>query len=130
MDQPRKALGHIYGLAVRFPAPSPTDTTPLLVGEGIETVLSLLTAIPGTSGAATLSAGSLAAFTLPHNLTRLVIAADNDPAGLNAAHQLHDRSTHLGIHTTTITLTTTDFNDELTTLGSTAIATRYGPMTQ
>ena len=127
VDQPRKALGHIYGLAVRFSAPSPPDNAPLLVGEGIETVLSLLTAIPGIHAAATLSAGSLASFTLPYNLTRLVIAADNDPAGLNAAHQLHDRSTQLGIHTTTITPTNTDFNDELITLGPDAIATQYRP---
>ena len=73
MNQPRKALGHIYGLAVRFSAPSPPDNAPLLVGEGIETALSLLTAIPGIHAAATLSAGSLASFTLPYNLTRLVI---------------------------------------------------------
>ena len=93
-------------------------------------MLSLLTAIPGIPAAATLSAGSLASFTLPYNLTRLVIAADNDPAGLNAAHQLHNRSTQLGIHTTTITPTNTDFNDELITLGPDAIATQYGPLIQ
>ena len=41
---PRKALGRIHGLAVRFGAPS--DNAPLVVGEGIETVLSLVTAVP------------------------------------------------------------------------------------
>ena len=41
---PRKALGRVYGLAVRFGVPS--DDAALVVGEGIETVLSLVTAVP------------------------------------------------------------------------------------
>ena len=130
LAQPRKALGRIYGFAVRFQTLPTTDNTRLLVGEGIETVLSLLTAIPRIPAAATLSAGSLTAFALPPNLTHLVIAADNDRAGLNAARQLHDRSTRLGIHTTIITPTNADFNDELTTLGPAAITTWYGSLIQ
>ena len=40
--RPRKALGRVHGLAVRFGNPAPAT---LLVGEGIETVLSLVTAM-------------------------------------------------------------------------------------
>ena len=43
----------------------PTDVAPLLVGEGIETVLSLVTAVPEITAAAALSAGSLGAFSVP-----------------------------------------------------------------
>ena len=53
---PRKALGRIHGLAVRF-GDIPTDSVAtLLVGEGIETVLSLITAVPSITAAAALSA--------------------------------------------------------------------------
>ena len=53
---PRKALGRIYGRAVRFGKPA--DGASLLVGEGIETVLSLVTAVPAITAAAALSAGN------------------------------------------------------------------------
>jgi len=53
--QPRKALGRVHGFAVRFGHYAHT----LLVGEGIETVLSLVTAMPDIPAAAALSAGSL-----------------------------------------------------------------------
>ena len=58
--QPRKALGRVHGHAVRFGAPA-GDGAILLVGEGIETVLSLVAAVPALPAAAALSAGSLAA---------------------------------------------------------------------
>ena len=53
--RPRKALGHVYGRAVHFGGPFAGT---LLVGEGIETVLSLVTALPDTIAAAALSAGN------------------------------------------------------------------------
>ena len=56
--QPRKALGRVHGHAVRFGAPAGDGAT-LLVGEGIETVLSLVAAAPALHAAAALSAGSL-----------------------------------------------------------------------
>ncbi|MYI76057.1 MAG: DNA primase, partial [Acidobacteria bacterium] len=58
LASPRKALGRVYGLAVRFGMPA-DGVAPLLVGEGIETVLSLVTAVPEITAAAALSAGSL-----------------------------------------------------------------------
>ena len=44
LARPRKALGRVHGRAVRFGG-SATGAT-LLAGEGIETVLSLVTAVP------------------------------------------------------------------------------------
>ena len=76
---PRKALGRIHGFAVRFGHPA--DGATLLVGEGIETVLSVVAAVPEFTAAAALSAGSLGAFAPPPGVARLVIARDNDPDG-------------------------------------------------
>ena len=42
---PRKALGRVHGLAVRFIPPG-ADPATLLAGEGIETVLFLVAAVP------------------------------------------------------------------------------------
>ena len=53
--RPRKALGRVHGHAARFGEPAAGT---LLVGEGIETVLSLVTAVPDTVAAAALSAGN------------------------------------------------------------------------
>ncbi len=58
---PRKALGRIRGRAVRFGSPDGT----LLVGEGVETVLSLVAAAPEIAAAAALSAAGLGAFAPP-----------------------------------------------------------------
>ena len=73
---PCKALGRVHGRAVRFGG-SATGAT-LLAGEGIETVLSVVIAVPGIHAAAALSAGSLGAFEPPHDLALLVIARDKD----------------------------------------------------
>ena len=96
---PRKSLGRIHGFAVRFGEPAGAST--LLVGEGIETVLSLVTVLPPLPGAvrsgtlapnavaaAALSAGSLGAFVPPKHITRLVIAQDRDEAGERASRRL------------------------------------------
>ena len=71
----RKALGRIFGHAVRFGAVRfgavPADgLASLVVGEGIETVLSLITAVPEIGAAAALSAGSLGAFAPPPGVAR------------------------------------------------------------
>ena len=63
LARPRKALGRVHGRAVRF-GESATGAT-LLAGGGIETVLSLVTAVPGIHAAAALSVGSLGAFEPP-----------------------------------------------------------------
>ena len=119
--RPRKALGRVHGLAVRFGDPAPAT---LLVGEGIETVLSIVTALPDTIAAAALSAGSLGAFAPPPGVARLVVARDNDPDGERAAERLARRCARAGIAAQVIVPEGDDFNDDLLALGSAALAAR------
>ncbi len=123
--RPRKALGRVHGLAVRFGDPAPAT---LLVGEGIETVLSIVTALPDTVAAAALSAGSLGAFAPPPGTTRLVIARDNDPEGGQAAEHLARRCARAGVAAQVIAPEGGDFNDDLVALGSAALAARLAPV--
>ncbi len=124
---PRKALGRVYGLAVRFGTPA-GFVAPLLVGEGIETVLSLVTAVPEITAAAALSAGSLGSFSPPPSCTRLVIASDNDPEGERAAERLARRCARAGVAATVIVPEGSDFNDDLAALGADVLAARLGPL--
>ena len=123
---PRKALGRVYGLAVRFGAPS--DDAALVVGEGIETVLSLVTAVPEITAAAALSAGSLGAFAPPPGVARLVIARDNDEDGAHAAERLARRCARAGVAATIVVPAGNDFNDDLVALGSAALRARFAPL--
>ncbi len=123
---PRKALGRIHGLAVRFGVPA--DDAALVVGEGIETVLSLVAAVPEIRAAAALSAGSLGAFAPPPGLARLVIARDNDEEGARAAERLARRSARAGVAATVIVPQGNDFNDDLVALGAAALRARLAPL--
>ena len=121
---PRKTMGRIYGLAVRFGRPS--GGASLLVGEGLETVLSLLTAVPALAGAAALAAGSLGAFSLPPGVSRLLIARDGDAEGEAAAERLAMRCAEAGIDATVLVPEGGDFNDDLRALGAGGFARRVG----
>ena len=125
---PRKALGRVYGLAVRFGAISPDDGAALVVGEGIETVLSLVTAVPEITAAAALSAGSLGAFAPPPGIAHLVIARDNDEDGALAAERLARRCARLGIAATVVVPAGNDFNDDLVEFGAAALRARLAPL--
>ena len=124
---PRKGLGRIHGLAVRFGS-LPSSGATLLTGEGIETVLSLITAVPSITAAAALSAGSLGAFAPPPGIARLVIARDNDNEGERAAERLARRCAQVGIEATDIVPERNDFNDDLVALGASALAARITPL--
>ena len=123
--RPRKALGRVHGHAVRFGTPA-TDT--LLVGEGIETVLSLVTAMPETVAAAALSAGSLGAFAPPAGLARLVIARDNDVEGARAGVGALVIVPEGGVGALVIVPEGGDFNDDLVALGADALRARLRPL--
>ena len=125
---PRKALGRIFGHAVRFGAVPADGLASLVVGEGIETVLSLIAAVPEIGAAAALSAGSLGAFAPPPGIARLVIARDNDPDGALAAERLARRCARAGIAATVIVPVGNDFNDDLISLGAPALRARLAPL--
>ena len=131
VPRPRKALGRVHGLAVRFGDPGSAST--LLVGEGIETVLSLVTVLPdadhsSTLAAAALSAGSLGAFVPPANVTRLIVAQDRDEQGERAALRLQLRCTRLGVATAVLLPAGNDFNDDLVEFGPDLLANRLAPL--
>ena len=111
---PKKALGSIVGSAVRFPAPTPG--TSLIVGEGVETVLSLLTAYPAAAGAATLSAAALGSFSPPPG-TRIAIGRDRGPKGIASAMRLAERCMKAGIRFRILPPCLEDFNDDLVAFG-------------
>ena len=94
VDTPRRAMGHLLGNAVRI---APADQT-LVLGEGIETMLSVREAAPSLPVWAALSSGHLGAVLLPVGLQRLYIAIDRDPAGQRAAERLTARATEAGFH--------------------------------
>ena len=128
LAEPRKALGPNYGNAVRLgPEPS-EDSERLVVGEGIETVLSVLTAIPGLRGAAALSASNLTAFTPPRGVARVVIARDNDVAGEGAAERLRMRCRDLGVRAEVLVSHGGDFNDDLLAVGAETLRERLAPV--
>ena len=109
VETQRRAMGHLLGNAVRL---APCDDI-LVVGEGIETMLSVREAAPGLPVWAALSSGHLGAVLLPEGLRRLYIAIDRDPAGQRAAERLSARATELGIAVRVFEPRLGDFNDDL-----------------
>ena len=124
--RPRKALGRVHGRAVRFSGSASGAT--LLAGEGIETVLSVVTAVPGIHAAAALSAGSLGAFEPPQDLALLVIARDKDVDGGHAANRLQHRCEERGIPSIVIVPDRSDLNDNLIAFGEETLVARIAPL--
>lgn len=94
LDPPKAMLGAVFGGAVRL-ADGPG---PLVVAEGIETALSLVSGLlqrPATVWAA-LSTSGIRGLRLPAQPGRLTIAPDGDAPGRAAAHILAERAHGLG----------------------------------
>ena len=117
---PRKALGKLSGHGVRFGGHADI----LVMGEGIETVLSLVQVVPELPATAALSASHLAAFELPPGLRYLVIAQDNDAAGRSAAARLRARAQARGIAVVELVPELGDFNDDLMAFGAEQLSRR------
>ena len=117
VDTPRRAMGHLLGNAVRI---APADQT-LVLGEGIETMLSVREAAPSLPVWAALSSGHLGAVLLPDGLQRLYIAIDRDPAGQRAAERLTARASEAGIAVRVLEPQLGDFNDDLRAHGVEAL---------
>jgi hypothetical protein len=110
---PRRAMGDLLGHAVRFGVARDV----LAAGEGIETMLSLRTALPRLPMVAALSSAHLAALLFGPDLRRLYIARDADPAGDAARDILIDRASSAGIEAIPLSPILGDFNDDLRRLG-------------
>jgi hypothetical protein len=93
----------------------------LVVGEGIETMLSLVEAMPGLPVWAALSSGHLGATLLPEGVQRLYIAIDRDRAGRGAAERLSARATEIGVTVRVLEPRLGDFNDDLRAYGVEAL---------
>jgi Toprim domain len=119
IPSPRRSLGELAGHGVWFRAPDDV----MAVGEGLETVLSVHTAVSAMPMAAALSSGHLAVFRPPYTLRRLYIAQDNDPAGELAALKLSRSVACVGIEPIVLRSTLKDFNDDLRQLGVDALQT-------
>lgn len=86
LDPPRKMFGPVRGGGVWFGIPRGR----VAVAEGIETALAVLVST-GMSTVAALSASNLPNLQLPISAREIVIAADNDEAGMRAAEVARDR---------------------------------------
>jgi hypothetical protein len=117
IDTPRRAMGHLLGNAVRFGAVGDVAAA----GEGIETMLSLLCAMPEMPMLAALSAAHLAATLFPKTLRRLYIVRDKDPAGDGAMTELLDRTRTAGIDAVALSPSCDDFNDDVSRFGVAAL---------
>jgi hypothetical protein len=117
IDDPRRALGHLLGNAVRLRMPAGVPVAVMAAGEGLETMLSLSQVMPTMPMAAALSANHLAAFRLPAGCLRLYIAADADAAGRHGVEELSRRAQMLGTLPLVLAPELGDFNDDLRRLG-------------
>jgi hypothetical protein len=95
-DSAKMMLGRCAGGAVRLSG----GPGPLVVAEGIETALSLLSGLPDACPRvwAALSTSGMAGLVLPRNPGELVLAPDGDAPGREAANKLADRASAAGWH--------------------------------
>ncbi|RJL07324.1 DNA primase [Paracoccus aestuarii] len=113
VETPRRAMGDLLGHGVRFGRSGDV----LAAGEGIETVLSVRSALPFLPAMSALSAGHLSAILFPEALRRLYVIHDRDPAGIGARDSLVARAFEAGIEVVGLTPVRGDHNDDLRAFG-------------
>lgn len=120
LPSPRKMLAYSKGAGVRFRNNLLPDCD-IVISEGIETVLSILQALPQCAGIATLSATLMPRILVPPTNGRILIATDRDPAGYNAALKLKSRLESEERTAALILPKEADFNDDIVSLGPDAL---------
>jgi phage/plasmid primase-like uncharacterized protein len=120
-NEPKRAMGEILGSMIRLTV-SASDS--LIIGEGLETMLTIACLLPHMPTAAAVSAGHLPGVILPPGLTRLYIARDNDAGGRAAALALKRRAQDAGILVRYLPALTKDWNSDLTHCGARATRSR------
>jgi len=118
--RPRRALGSLLGNGVRFGAAGPA----LVIGEGLESVLSLRCVFPSLPAVAALSAAHLSAFEPPPGLRRLYVAHDGDTPGLRALERLVAHLSPRAITVHPVPPVSDDPNADLLALGPQRLRTR------
>ncbi len=117
VETPKRAMGALLGHAVWFGVPDEV----LTAGEGIETILSLRSALPAMPMAAALSANHLSALKFPPRLRWLYIARDADAAGDVVTAALTARAEEAGITAMVLSPRLGDFNEDLRAFGLDAL---------
>ncbi len=129
ISRPKRSLGHLNGHAVRFGP----DKDIVLVGEGIENVLSVRTVFPSVTVHAAVTAGNLGDYQINPAIRRLLIAGDADDAGRRAVSKLTARAATLAIPVTTLWPLMSDYNLDLCQMGVAIVRERIlaqiGPLT-
>ncbi|QYU69673.1 toprim domain-containing protein [Leptolyngbya sp. 15MV] len=115
---PRRAMGRLLGNGVRFGIAEDV----VAVGEGIETMLALRSALPSLPMIAALSASHLITLAPPHSVRRLYVAQDSDHAGARAAATLTECAGRAGIEAIRLSARSDDFNDDLRQIGPEELA--------
>lgn len=87
VPDPKLSLGRVRGGAIRLA----DQSAELVLCEGLEDGLSLVQELPGANVWAAPGAGMLAALCLPPIVSSVIIAADNDAAGDQAARRAAER---------------------------------------
>ncbi|WP_062213246.1 toprim domain-containing protein [Aureimonas sp. AU12] len=122
IESPKRVMGTLYGNAVRFEGVGNV----LGCGEGIETMLSVGTALPKLPIAACLTATHLGLFEVPDGVEQVWVFRDNDEAGRRGTLHLRERLREAGrsIRVREIVPVLGDFNDDLSAWGADALRTR------
>ena len=109
----RMSLGPIGGGAIKI-SPDWEVHSGLMIGEGVETVLSASQHYQFKPVWSLISSGNLAKFPVASGIERLTVVVDNDAAGEQAAEECSRRQVEAGIAViTTQTVGVNDFNDLL-----------------
>jgi hypothetical protein len=107
----RKSLGPTSGGAIKI-SPDHEVHSGLLIGEGIETVLSASKFLQFKPVWSLIDKNGVANFPVLSGIESVTLAVDNDEAGRHASRQCIDRLTHAGVEVITAqTNRVSDFND-------------------
>lgn len=117
VEEPRKAMGSLLGHGVRIGRPDEA----CVIGEGLETMLSLRAAVRRMPIVAALSANHLAGLHLPSGLRRVYVAVDADAAGASAASAIEARYAGAGFAMVRLRPARGDFNEDLLAFGRRAL---------
>jgi hypothetical protein len=111
--EPKRSIGVVLGSAVRVGQAAEI----LAAGEGLETVLSPRSALPGLAVAATTSAAHLGAFRPPAGVRRLYVMHDGDAAADEAFERLQGTCRREGAEAIALRSPRGDLNQGLYDLG-------------